>query len=101
MKSLCQRIPTIFRFDRLINCCTKQLLAMASTIPTEIPKPMIGVCQVTCTADKEKNFQVCRSLVQRAKIKGAQVNLLEMKRKPSSWVQYLRNLHDDSEVIIR
>lgn len=71
MKSLYHRLALLLRSDRLTYCCTRQLLAMASTVTTELPKPLIGVCQMTCTADKEKNFQICQSLVQRAKHKGA------------------------------
>ena len=36
-------------------------------------KPMIGVCQMTSTADKEINFATCKALIERARSKGAQV----------------------------
>ncbi|CAG2256040.1 NIT1 [Mytilus edulis] len=40
------------------------------------PNPIIGVCQLTCTVDKDKNFQISRSLIERAKSKGAKMVFL-------------------------
>ena len=37
-------------------------------------KPMVAVCQLTCTADKEKNFQISKSLIEKAHKRGAKVN---------------------------
>lgn len=36
-------------------------------------KSKVAVCQLTCTADKDANFAVCRSLVERAKASGAEM----------------------------
>ncbi|CAC5404188.1 NIT1 [Mytilus coruscus] len=42
----------------------------------EQPNPIIGVCQLTCTVDKDKNFQISRNLIEKAKNKGAKVIFL-------------------------
>lgn len=39
-------------------------------------KPLVGVCQMTSTADKESNFVVCRLLIERAKQLGVQMVFL-------------------------
>ncbi len=36
-------------------------------------KPKIGICQITCTNDKEANLAICRDLIETAKNGGAQV----------------------------
>ncbi|KAK3593021.1 hypothetical protein CHS0354_005384 [Potamilus streckersoni] len=38
--------------------------------------PIIGICQLTCTEDKDHNFHTCESLIRRAKTKGAQMVFL-------------------------
>lgn len=42
----------------------------------EHPGAMIGVCQLTCTSDKDKNFNISKALIQRAKTKGAKMIFL-------------------------
>ena len=39
-------------------------------------KPMVGLVQMTSTADKESTFLQLSALVERAKIRGAQVTLI-------------------------
>jgi len=39
----------------------------------EQSNPVIGVCQLTCTVDKDRNFQISKALIQRAQNKGAKV----------------------------
>lgn len=39
-----------------------------------IPKPLIAVCQMTATANKEDNFIMCKSLIENAKFRGVQVS---------------------------
>ncbi|KAK7102718.1 hypothetical protein V1264_020900 [Littorina saxatilis] len=36
-------------------------------------KSLVGVCQMTSTSDKEANFAVCRSLIEKAKMRGVQM----------------------------
>ncbi|KAL8595196.1 hypothetical protein ACOMHN_013869 [Nucella lapillus] len=41
-----------------------------------VGKSLVGVCQMTSTADKEANMAVCRSLIEEAKKRGAQMVFL-------------------------
>ncbi|CAE1263837.1 NIT1 [Acanthosepion pharaonis] len=41
-----------------------------------IPKPLIAVCQMTATANKEDNFTICKSLIENAKFRGVQMVFL-------------------------
>ena len=52
---------------------SKYVRRMASTEALRSPRPVIGVCQLTCTADKKKNLETATALVHRAKARGAQV----------------------------
>jgi hypothetical protein len=38
-------------------------------------KPLVAVCQMTATSDKQENFLNCRQLIEKSKARGAQVNL--------------------------
>ncbi len=38
-------------------------------------KHKIGICQITCTGDKEANLAVCKTLIEKAKSGGAEVYL--------------------------
>jgi hypothetical protein len=38
-------------------------------------KSKIAVCQLTCGADKQENFNICKQLISQAKKEGAQVKL--------------------------
>ena len=51
------------------------IIKMASTSTEDLssPRPVIGVCQLTCTADKRKNLETSSALIRRAKARGAQV----------------------------
>lgn len=42
--------------------------------PDTARNPLIGVCQLSCTADKKQNFQKAKSLVEKAVFRGAKVN---------------------------
>lgn len=37
------------------------------------PKPLIAVCQMTSTVDKEQNFAVCKALIEKANSRGVQM----------------------------
>lgn len=39
-------------------------------------KHKIAVCQLTCTEDKDKNFNICKSLIIDAKNQGAKVVII-------------------------
>jgi hypothetical protein len=43
--------------------------------PVQESNPIIGVCQLTCTVDKDRNFHISKALIQRAQTKGAKVCL--------------------------
>lgn len=42
-------------------------------LSSEKMNPLVGVCQMTSTADKEANFAVCQALIHKAKKLGVQV----------------------------
>ena len=67
--------PCSFSYLRcaILPCINRHQLAKKATMSCD-PRPMIGVCQLTCTADKEQNFQICKTLIERAKKKGAMVS---------------------------
>lgn len=54
------------------------IIKMASTSTEDLssPRPVIGVCQLTCTADKKKNLETSLALIRRAKARGAQMVFL-------------------------
>ncbi|XP_062585661.1 nitrilase and fragile histidine triad fusion protein NitFhit-like [Saccostrea cucullata] len=55
----------------------KQLCKMSfSSSQSESGNPLIGVCQLTCTADKKQNFQMAESLIKRASSRGAKMIFL-------------------------
>jgi hypothetical protein len=37
-------------------------------------KTKIAICQLTCTSNKEANLEICRNLIEKAKVGGAQVD---------------------------
>ena len=39
-------------------------------------KHKIAICQLTCTADKQENFDACKKLIMSAKDQGAEVKML-------------------------
>lgn len=67
--TLDKKIPTYCCFRAFSKMTAKEL-----SPPGQLP--LIGVCQLTCTSDKGKNFQICEDLVKRAKMKGAQMVFL-------------------------
>lgn len=56
----------------------RSLIKMSSTDAEDLgsPRPVIGVCQLTCTADKNKNLETSSALIRRAKARGAQMVFL-------------------------
>lgn len=56
----------------------RYLIKMASNDTWDLrrPRPVIGVCQLTCTADKKRNLEVSSALIHRAKARGAQMVFL-------------------------
>ena len=45
-----------------------------NSMESETKRHIIGVIQMTCTADKEKNFTQSKSLIEKAQRNGAQVS---------------------------
>lgn len=78
MKIIYHSIRTLWRSHSLTFARYKYLTTMSSIDASylEQPNPIIGVCQLTCTVDKDKNFQISRSLIEKAKNKGAKVIFL-------------------------
>ncbi|XP_048741838.2 nitrilase and fragile histidine triad fusion protein NitFhit-like [Ostrea edulis] len=56
----------------------RQLLyrMLTSSSQPDSRNPLIGVCQLTCTADKRQNFQTAKSLIERASSRGAKMIFL-------------------------
>ncbi|XP_013393327.1 nitrilase and fragile histidine triad fusion protein NitFhit [Lingula anatina] len=50
--------------------------ASPSALSLSDVRPVVAVCQLTSTSDKEKNFNVCRALIERAKKRGANMVFL-------------------------
>jgi hypothetical protein len=77
MKINVQSIRILRNFQNLTYSCYKHLSSM-SVIDVKIleeSNPIIGVCQLTCTVDKDRNFHISKALIQRAQTKGAKVCL--------------------------
>ncbi len=49
---------------------------MSTTSVLNNNKHKIAICQLTCTDDKAKNFQICKELVTSAKNDGAKVKFI-------------------------
>ena len=71
--------PVIFR-DILRWCqssdrflLVRRLLSRMASKSIQSDKPMVGLVQMTSTSNKEDNFCQAKSLIERAKQKGAQV----------------------------
>lgn len=78
MKITVQSIRILRNFQNLTYSCYKHLSSMSAIDVKTIEQsnPVIGVCQLTCTADKDRNFQISKALIQRAQTKGAKMVFL-------------------------
>lgn len=81
MKIIYHSIRTLCKYHSLTFVPYKYLSTMSTVDASKLkqPNPIIGVCQLTCTVDKDKNFQISRSLIERAKSKGAKVCIEELQ----------------------
>ena len=69
---------------RLFNTTSKEnlfkknryLLIDRKTIRTMSDKKLIAICQMTCGADKQENFNICKQLIVSAAKDGAKVYLV-------------------------
>ncbi|XP_033744984.1 deaminated glutathione amidase-like [Pecten maximus] len=59
-----------------IRILTANMSSETASAPATSEKPKIGVIQLTCTADKQSNFDSCKQFVHQAKDKGVQMVFL-------------------------
>ena len=63
-------------------------------------KPLVGVCQMTSTVDKEANFAVCLSLIAKAKLRGVQVIYCICSVIYRIWIVMLINIIKSSLLLL-
>ena len=51
-------------------------------LPSDAGNTLIGVCQLTSTADKKQNFLMAKTLIERASNRGAKVRTIGVPRAP-------------------
>ena len=59
-----------------VHVCRRTVIKMAGQAEFSMlakRRPVIGVCQLTCTEDKDRNFLKSKALIERCKNMGAQV----------------------------
>lgn len=68
-------LKQMFLINRLSFIRTKQIHLKHLSNMSNQNKHKIAVCQLTCSGDKNTNFEICKSLISDAKNQGAEVYL--------------------------